>query len=591
MSLRLKKILISLPLYFAVIVFSVGAGYGVLSMVKYRSVERELSRNGAWAAFQMQLERTRLLSAIDAFRAGEISVDDLRDRFDILWSRIPILLQGEEGVGARINLKGVEAVRRLESRLKSVEHVLDELDNGDLDHLSALRSAVSPDDEVFQQMVWSAVTQQGDGEGRLSDIRTHIVLGLVLGGAGGILMIGLLGHDKGVKMRLAQAAEDERARAIAANTRLEEAIEAFTDGFALFDGEDRLLVCNERYKTMYAGVEGLLKPGVTFTQILEAALRNGVFYVDPEHATEFLTTRLADHAGSSSRNIQALQSKRWIESREWRTRDGGSVGVYIDITDAKKREKEIIEAMEFAELANRTKSEFLANMSHELRTPLNAILGFSEMMQMEMFGPLGDATYKEYTDDIHRSGKHLLDVINDILDLSKIEAGRMELQESPVDLCRVTHVCLTLVRERASNKQVTLIKEVPKFLPLLADEVRLKQAVLNLLSNAVKFTQQGGTVTLSIFNRDDDLVVQVKDTGIGMKAEDIPRVMKPFEQADGSLARQHEGTGLGLSITKSLIEMHGGTLEIDSELNVGTTARLIIPASRLIVSDSIGEIS
>ncbi|MCP1337340.1 ATP-binding protein [Futiania mangrovi] len=259
-------------------------------------------------------------------------------------------------------------------------------------------------------------------------------------------------------------------------------------------------------------------------------------------------------------------------------------GFMIDITEQKRAQHALRVAKETAELANRTKSEFLANMSHELRTPMNSIIGFSEIMKDRILGPLGNDKYAEYIENIYNSGRHLLDLINDILDLSKIEAGRFELQEEDVDTHALLRSCHTLLSERAKRAGLHLRVLAEEGVPdIHADGRRLKQVLLNLLTNAIKFTNPGGSVTLEAgVDPTRGLEIKVIDTGIGMKPEDLPRALEKFSQIDSALNRQHDGTGLGLPIAKSLMELHGGGLELQSKYGHGTTVTIWIPPRRLL---------
>ncbi len=255
-----------------------------------------------------------------------------------------------------------------------------------------------------------------------------------------------------------------------------------------------------------------------------------------------------------------------------------------DVTEQLRFEDELRRSKEEAVFANRAKSEFLANMSHELRTPLNAIIGFAEVLSEQLFGPLGNERYVDYVSDIQNSGRHLLQIINDLLDLSKLEAGKQELYETEVSLPELAETSLSLVQERARTGDVTLVADLPRSLPpVFADERILKQILINLLSNAVKFTPPDGEIAVRMERTaHGGLAIVVADTGIGMTPAEIEVALSPFGQVDSSLARQHQGTGLGLPLVRSLAELHGGTLSLTSEPGSGTVATVSLPAERVL---------
>lgn len=296
------------------------------------------------------------------------------------------------------------------------------------------------------------------------------------------------------------------------------------------------------------------------------------------HTIEY-RVRSADGRILFIRNMLSIARKQ--------SQDGGkpvsiAQGFLLDVTDMKRAEASIEEGRKKAEDANRVKSEFLANMSHELRTPLNAVIGFSEIMKDEVFGPI-DPQYREYAESIHTSGRHLLDLINDVLDLSKIEAGRIDLAEEETDVGDLLTNCLHLLHERISSAGLHSKLNLDPDLPtMLADERRLKQVLLNLISNAVKFTPPGGAVIVTGRHMRGGVAMSVRDTGVGMSQEEIPRALAKFGQIDGELARKHDGTGLGLPIAKSLIELHGGELTIASEKGKGTEVCVWLPAARIL---------
>jgi signal transduction histidine kinase len=232
---------------------------------------------------------------------------------------------------------------------------------------------------------------------------------------------------------------------------------------------------------------------------------------------------------------------------------------------------------------NAAKIQFLAGMSHELRTPLNAIMGFSDILKGEIFGPVGNPRYREYAELIHQAGSHLLELINDVLDIAKLDAGKVELRETAMDIQDVVASCIALLEAQAMNSRVRVTFGEPKGpLKLKGDERRLRQILFNLLSNAIKFTPEGGEVTASVFLNANGLNIAVADTGIGIAEEDIPRALERFGQIDSALGRKHTGTGLGLPLAKELAELHGGTLAIASEVGVGTTVTVTFPPERVV---------
>ncbi len=301
---------------------------------------------------------------------------------------------------------------------------------------------------------------------------------------------------------------------------------------------------------------------------------------DPKTQTEF-----------DFRYLRPSGEVRHVNARiEVRRNRGGSsdrvLGTFQDVTDRKENEAALVQAKIQAERANVAKSNFLAHMSHELRTPLNSVIGFSDMMVGEILGPLGDRKYREYAQDINASGQHLLEVINDILDVSRIEAGVADMHETDIDLHEIVGACSVIVRERITESELTFVSDLPDDLPRLRGDVRrIRQILLNLLSNAVKFTESGGTVGVRArVGEDGGVMVTVFDDGIGIDSHDIPLVLEPFGQARNPLTRRRQGTGLGLTITRALVELHDGDMTLTSSSGQGTAVELRFPRDRTVLA-------
>ncbi len=392
-------------------------------------------------------------------------------------------------------------------------------------------------------------------------------------------------------------------RTMAADLRLRDAIETIPEAFVLWDAENRLVLCNSNFQELHQLPDEAVVAGTSYETIVATGRRPLI-----------RATVAHDSEPRGARTFEAqLEDGRWMHISERRTKDGGYVSVGTNITKIKQHEQKLIEGekrqrativdlrksqqalerqtAELADLAekyaeektraeeaNAAKSKFLANMSHELRTPLNAIIGFSEILESGMFGPLGAEKYTEYSRDIRESGEYLLDVINDILDMSKIEAGGIRLSPEAVELDSLLADCIRVVSTRASEKRLAIKAEVEPAIHLHADRRALKQITLNLLSNAVKFTPDGGAVTVQGRLRGRAVIVGIKDNGIGIPRQALQKLGRPFEQVESQLTKRHQGSGLGLAIAKSLVELHGGAMRIRSRLGRGTLVMVRLPA-------------
>lgn len=394
-------------------------------------------------------------------------------------------------------------------------------------------------------------------------------------------------------------------KSVEADMRLRDAIETIPEAFVLWDAENRLVLCNSHFQRLHKLPESAVTPGTSYETVIEVGRMPQV------------RTRLAESAHSipGAKIFEAqLDDGSWLHISERRTKDGGYVSVGTDITQMKLHEQKLVEndirlranvvdlkrtqmmlerqTHELADLAqkhaeeknraeeaNQTKSKFLANMSHELRTPLNAIIGFSEVMGSGMFGSLGSEKYTEYCSDILTSGKYLLDVINDILDMSKIEAGRLKLDPESLNLAQTLSESLRVVTGRAEDKRLRLVAEFADDIPLTADRRAIKQIVVNLLSNAVKFTPDHGRIIVRSRTVGNAINLVIADTGIGIESNSLKKLGRPFEQVESQLTKVHTGSGLGLAIAKSLAALHGGSMKLRSKPGAGTVVLVTLPVN------------
>src|SRR5918997_895440 len=397
-----------------------------------------------------------------------------------------------------------------------------------------------------------------------------------------------------------------------ADMRLRDAINAISEAFVLWDADNRLVVCNSKFQQLHDLSSEVVVPGQTYAEIMRVGR--------PPVVQHQLMREERQDAGARTFEAQ-LADGRWLQINERRTKDGGYVSVGTDITALKRHEEKLLDserrliatvsdlkksrqtletqAQQLADLAeryldqkaqaesaNRAKSEFLANMSHELRTPLNAIIGFAEVMQSGIFGALGSDKYEEYCTDIRSSGEYLLSVINDILDMSRIEAGRTSLTKQPMEVHAAIQRALKLVGEQTKAKNLSVTVDVnPEDIVVPADERALHQILVNLLQNATKFTSEGGCITVRTRQAGNAINIYVEDNGIGIPDHALHKLGQPFEQVETEFSKSYKGSGLGLAIARSLTELHGGSLRIRSQEGLGTIVLVHLPLTEATNAD------
>jgi len=515
--------------------------------------------------------RGRIDTALNRGRCGLWDWDLSRGR--IFWSQSMFTLLGLDGRHDLLTFGEVNAL--VKSDDIDLFAIADQLITGEINHI----------DQIFRM-------QHVDGHWIWLRVRCELSQGST---DAGLHLIGIA-VDITEQKSLAE-------KTVEADLRLRDAIETIPEAFVLWDAGDRLVLCNSHFQKLHKLPDSAVTPGTSYETVIEVGRM-------PE-----VRTRLNDPSNQTpgARTFEAqLDDGSWLHISERRTKDGGYVSVGTDITRIKEHQQKLVEndlrlratvtdlkrsqaalerqAVELADLAqkysqektraeeaNQTKSKFLANMSHELRTPLNAIIGFSEIMGSGMFGALGSEKYQEYCHDILTSGHYLLEVINDILDMSKIEAGRMKLDLESLDLSRTLAESLRVVSGRAHDKNLTVDTDIEAGISVMADRRATKQIIVNLLSNAVKFTPEGGKVIVRSRLSKDRIKLIIADTGIGIPQQSLARLGRPFEQVESQLTKTYHGSGLGLAIARSLTHLHGGSMRLRSKLGQGTVVCVSLP--------------
>jgi two-component system, cell cycle sensor histidine kinase PleC len=531
------------------------AGAGIWFIVRGQSERFEITRT------QMRDAERRLRIAIEGASCGVWDWDVTEDRV-YLTQRLAKTF-GLEGAGRFDTAEVLEALSSDDSaRLRAALAAAAQI--GTLD---VVLKVVGPNGTAHVQLRGRAATDRRE--------------------AGRIRVIG-------VSIDVSEERNTE-ARVTAAERRLRDAIDSVSGPFALWSKDHELILWNGGFAKTFGLDVSVLRAGATYEEVSTAAAKR-------------VKSQRPDRYDELAQEIE-LDNGVWIQLVERPTSEGGLVSIGIDISPLKETEESILKSerqmrsivtelerseqqaadlaakynseRQRAEEASSAKSGFLANMSHELRTPLNAINGFSEIMVQQLYGPMGDKRYQAYATDILESGRHLLELINDVLDMAKVEAGKFKIYPKPMDLQETIGQAMRLVRGRAEEKKIAIETDIGECGDIVGDTRAIKQIMINLLTNAIKFTPDSGRVLVQVRSTYENVTIRVIDTGIGIPAEHLPRLARPFEQVENEHAKANQGTGLGLALCRSFAEMHGGTLTITSELGVGTMVSVNLPRNAI----------
>ncbi|MDE2114747.1 MAG: PAS-domain containing protein [Hyphomicrobiales bacterium] len=504
----------------------------------------------------------------------------------VSWSKSMYQILGYEQFQPFMTLVAATNLIHAEDRPFFSSHSLQKLKVGDsIDQSFRIR-------DVSERWIWMRM-------------RAEIVKGPTVVGKPNMTGETLPFHVIGIVMDITEQKRlEEKSRT--ANSRLREAIESISEAFVLWDAKNCLVTCNSKFQQLHSLSVDVAVAGTPYKQLMAQATQ-------PEITAQ---VHISEQPGIHASSYEArLADGRWLQVNERRTIDGGYVSVGTDISQLKRNEEQLlnseraltatiadlrrsrqtleIQAQQLADLAERyceqkveaeaanlAKSEFLANMSHELRTPLNAIIGFSEMMQQQIFGPLGSEKYQGYCKDIGEGGRYLLDVISDILDMAKLESGNIRLHRSEFDIAHTIKTAMNEIAGCAKNKDIGIVAEVMPGARLYADQPSILRILQSLLSNAVKFTPNGGKVRIRARSVNDAINIYVEDTGIGIAPDAVPRLGRPFEQNEPSFENGMKGSGLGLAIARALVDLHNGSMRIRSTKGAGTVVQVHFPAPK-----------
>ncbi len=548
------------------------------------------SRGIRWYVAQTEIELVRVLEALQGY-AGEdpgTSKDEVIQRFELFWSRLPVLTTGES---AKV-LRDVAGVREFATlaidELKALEGAVLAIDTMSKEEIRAahrrLEALLSPLQDVTRStLLYDSLNMDARLASHERSFNTFVTLFVSLF-FGGAFVFWVLYRETTRAQRLSFQAHQAEEIARHAQHQLLVALENISQGFILYDADDKVSLYNSRFKELHSGTADMIRVGVTFEAWVREAMARHIVPMAGNDPEQWLEQNLREHHNPEGPFEIRLSDGRWLRIDERRMPDGRIVGLHTDVTEAKQREVALRTATIQAESASRAKTEFLARMSHELRTPLNAIIGFSEMIGRQILGPVGLPRYVEYANDIARSSQHLLGIISDVLDISKIEAGRIQLQEEAIDVGPALRECAEMLRPAADREGVIIAVNVPAHAPaLLGDRTKIKQSVINLLSNSIKFSHPGSSIRLEASIDDEGYYrLAVSDKGIGIASEHLRLVLEPFGQVENPQNRRIGGTGLGLPIAKALVELHGGDIHIESTVGFGTAVSLRFPPQRIL---------